>query len=277
MHYLCSAFTLFTNYYMAELGNMRIKIADGATIDIGTLGFYLGKSPSELSANIKESNFVVTDFPDEDGEDVYVPSTPKTKSFDYPVTLIYVSNDINVANTVIKNFYDSLVGKLIIIYNDYKKVMVKGYAKSYKSAEFYRNEKDVIVFEIVFYIPKPQDCNFDYSTTQSYSGGGSSEDPGGGSGSITNPEEIVQLDPSAGFPITLTVPIGATRAVFAYNNDLGDVASVIYTALNIDVKDIFTYVLVPVVNELGDTVNYRSYSYTPAIPYTDEVTYIISI
>ena len=145
---------------MAETGNMRIQIADGVINDIGIYGFYLGKSPSVLAPDIKENNFVITDFPEEDGETVYIPATPKKKSFDYSITLIYFTGSLNAANTAINNFYESLVGKLITIYNDYKKVMVKGYVKSYKEAEFYRKEKDVVTFEIVFYIPKPQDCNF---------------------------------------------------------------------------------------------------------------------
>lgn len=145
---------------MAETGNMRIQIASGIITDIGSYGFYLGKSPSILAPDIKENNFVITDFPEDDGETVYVPTTPKKKSFDYPITLIYFTGSLNAANTAINNFYESLVGKLITIYNDYKKVMVKGYVKSYKEAEFYRKEKDVVTFEIVFYIPKPQDCNF---------------------------------------------------------------------------------------------------------------------
>lgn len=145
---------------MAETGNMRIQIADGAIKDIGVYGFYLGKSPDILATDIKDSNFVITDFPDEDGDSVYTPEVQKKKSFDYPITLIYFSKDINTANAVINGFYELLVGKLITIYNDYKKVIVSGYVKAYKDVSFYRKEKDVVVFDLVFYIPKPQDCTF---------------------------------------------------------------------------------------------------------------------
>lgn len=145
---------------MAELGNMRIQIGENAIVDIGTYGFYLGKSPDTLAPDIKDSNFVITDFPDEDGDSVYIPTVQKKKSFDYPITFIYFSSDIDAANSVINNFYESLVGKLVTIYNDYKKVTVKGYVKSYKDVSFYRQEKDVVVFELIFYIPKPQDCIF---------------------------------------------------------------------------------------------------------------------
>lgn len=139
---------------------MRIKIGDGAIYDIAHYGFYLGKSPSELGCEPKESNMIITDFPEEDGVDVYVPPVVAKKEFDYPITLIYFNESIDTANAAITSFYNSIYGKKITIYNDYKKVMVVGYVKSFKNAEFYRSEKDVVTFELTFLIPKPQDCNF---------------------------------------------------------------------------------------------------------------------
>jgi hypothetical protein len=139
---------------------MRIQIGTGTIYDISHYGFFLGKSPSEFVCNPKESNFVTTDFPENDGVDIYIPQVPSKKEFDYPITLIYFNNSLNTANGAITSFCNSLVGNKITIYNDHKKVKVVGYFKSQKTAEFYRQETDVITFELVFFIPKPQDCDF---------------------------------------------------------------------------------------------------------------------
>ena len=139
---------------------MSIKIGSGAVYDIGHYDFHLGKSPSELGCDIKESNFVITDFPEEDGVDVYIPIAPSKKEFDYPITLIYFTESIDNANAAITSFYNALQGKKITIYNYFKRVMIVGYVKAYKNVEFYRQEKDVVTFELTFFIPKPQDCNF---------------------------------------------------------------------------------------------------------------------
>lgn len=143
---------------------MRIQIGVGTINDIITYGFYLGKSPGMLAPDLKDSNFVVTDFPEVDGDVVYVPPVPAKKSFEYPITFIYFSDTLDSANQAITTFYESLIGKKITIYNDFKKVMVVGYAKAYKEGQFYRDEKDLVVFDVVFYIPKPQDCNFNLPT-----------------------------------------------------------------------------------------------------------------
>ena len=139
---------------------MRIQIGTGAITDISTYGFHLAKSPSELAPDIKESNIVTTDFPEESGVRFYVPTAPTKKSFDYPISLVYYEKSLNTANARITAFCESLLGKQITIYNDDKKVKVVGYAKSYKAGEFYRNEIDVIIFDITFFIPRPQDCDF---------------------------------------------------------------------------------------------------------------------
>lgn len=143
---------------------MRIQIGTGAIVDIVSLGFHLGKSPNTIGCDLKESNFVTTDFPENNGDTVYVNPNPTKKSFDYPITFIYVSTELDSANLAISNFYNSLLGKKITIYNDFKKVKVVGYVKSYKGAEFHRNEKDIVTFELTFYIPKPQDCDFNITT-----------------------------------------------------------------------------------------------------------------
>lgn len=151
---------LFIYNNMSDNCKMRIQIDKGSILGIDTYGFHLAKSPTVFGCDLKESNFVVTDFPENDGDTVYIAPTPTKKSFEYPVSFLYFSDTLNSANLAITAFYESLIGKKITIYNDYKKVMVVGYAKTYKEGQFFRDEKDVVVFEIAFYVPRPQDCDF---------------------------------------------------------------------------------------------------------------------
>lgn len=261
------------------MSTMRIQIGTGTITDISTYGFYLVKSPSELGCDVKESNIVTADFPEESGQRLYIPAVPSKKSFDYTISLIYfdksagrnlivgsnidvtkqatdasfycwlplsipleigktyiLSSDIHTGdfetpnlsdgvgnysngqpiafntpftalyasrsiriyhtntmqigrisnlklesgnhvngwslapedstnNSKINSFYESLLGKQVTIYNDDKKVKVVGYAKQYKAGEFHRNEVDAIIFDLTFFIPRPQDCDFNLITT----------------------------------------------------------------------------------------------------------------
>lgn len=132
---------------------MRIKIGTGAVTDISTLGFELIKSPENYGSSIKESNIVVTDFPEEHGSRVYIPEEPKKAAFDYTITLGYYSENGDAA-TKIDAFIESLLGKDVVIYNDYKKVQLTGKYKSYKDGGTYEGTK-VALFDVTFIIDNP--------------------------------------------------------------------------------------------------------------------------
>lgn len=132
---------------------MRLKIGDGAIFDIATLGFELIKSPANYGSTIKDSNIVVTDFPEEHGSRVYIPVAPKKAAFDYTIKLGYYSESGDAA-TKIDTFIESLLGKDVIIYNDYKKVQLTGKYKSYKDDGTYEGTK-VALFDVTFLIYNP--------------------------------------------------------------------------------------------------------------------------
>jgi len=132
---------------------MRIKIGNGAVTDISTLGFELIKSPESYGSTIKDSNIIVTDFPEEHGSRVYIPAAPKKASFDYTIKLGYYSES-NDAATKIDAFIESLMGKDVVIYNDYKKVQLTGKYKSYKDDGTYEGTK-VALFDVTFLISNP--------------------------------------------------------------------------------------------------------------------------
>lgn len=237
---------------------MRIKIADNPTYGIDTYGFFLAKSPNEVCFDPKDSNIVITDFPENDGDSFYVPSFVARKSFDYTISLIFFDNTLNSANKKISSFYNSLLGKQVVIYNDYKGVKVTGYIKSYKAGEFYRDEKDLVLFDLTFYIPRPQDCDFEYSQTPVFHG---------------TPQHITKSVRDSSYVII--VPIGAESVTFSWDSSFGVPSSVIYAELGYEIKDVFIQSTTTKTLDDGSVVEYSVFTYTPAIPFSKQVTYIV--
>lgn len=134
---------------------MRMKIGNEAVFNLQDKGFHLIKSPERYANDIKDSNIVVIDFPEEDGARVYMPKEVKVKALDYTIKLAYC-NDAGDAPKKISALIQSMIGKDITIYNDYKKVQLKGKYKSYKDEGTYEGTK-VVIFEITFLIPNPKD------------------------------------------------------------------------------------------------------------------------
>jgi len=246
---------------MSDTCKMRIKIADNPTYSIDYYGFYLAKSPSELGCDVKESNIVTTDFPESDGDAAYIPSTVSKKSFDYTISLIFFDNNLNTANKKISEFYNSLLGKKVTLFNDYKGVKIVGYVKSYKAGEFYRNEKDVVVFDLAFFVPKPSECDFYYAANKAYYG-------------YSVASDITLQNSTIVPPFTITIPIGATNVYFAWESGLGEPSSVIYDQLGYEVKGLFTKSVIGITVD-GVMTNYNKYIYTPAIQFNKEVTYTV--
>jgi len=137
------------------MGMMRLKIGADSIRDISYWDLELIKSPQSYGHEIKDTNIVKTDFPEMDGDVFYIPPTPKISSFDYTVTFAFYGTTKDQAAIKISQFCNLLKGKKAIIYNDYKKVQLEGYFKSYKDGEFYKGSQ-VVVFDVTFYIPEPQ-------------------------------------------------------------------------------------------------------------------------
>lgn len=87
------------------------------------------------------------------------------------------------------------------------------------------------------------------------------------------------LNPANGSAFTLNIPAGTARVVFAYPATLRDVTSVKYVELgNGEVKDTFTLTTFNVEGAAAFTaIGYKIYSYVPAMPYGDAVTYQVVI
>jgi hypothetical protein len=83
------------------------------------------------------------------------------------------------------------------------------------------------------------------------------------------------LGPINGTAFTINIPAGATRVMFAYPATLQDVSSIKYVQLgNGEVKDTFTKTLVDIPGADAFTaISYKVYTYIPAVPFGDAVTY----
>lgn len=86
------------------------------------------------------------------------------------------------------------------------------------------------------------------------------------------------LNPSNGTRITIPITVGDTRVTFAYPANLKDVASVVSSSLNLDVKGTFVKTLVNVEGANGYiSKQYKVYTYIPAIPFASSDTYNVTI
>lgn len=139
--------------------DMRIKIADGVIKDIKYYGLELIKSPERFGFKIKESNVIRTSFPEEDGDNVYIPPSPKREAFEYKVTLAFVAKQGERIGDKVNDFIEKIRGHEITIYNDYKGVELKGYLVNYSDGQFYKGS-EVATFEVVFLIPDPSKVIF---------------------------------------------------------------------------------------------------------------------
>lgn len=83
-------------------------------------GLYIKHAPYKIFPQIK--NLVSQDWPDEHGEDVFLPTTGiVNKAYDYDVEFIYYSDD-GMATERIREFCEEIKGKWLQIYDTYTKI-----------------------------------------------------------------------------------------------------------------------------------------------------------
>lgn len=152
---------------MARDCKVRIKIGDGAIQDAqATWRFHLMNSPDMIVA--PQRDYEVENYPEVDGSLIY-PYTSK-EPFDYKLTFCFFG-DIDTTNNVIADFYDSLFetesgtdrkkAKELTIYNDYKNVIIVGYAKNIETNDYMVEARNgVVLFDLTIYVAEPKKCNF---------------------------------------------------------------------------------------------------------------------
>ncbi len=129
---------------------MKIKIG-GIEKDLSAYDMQLISSPEAFGVKIKSSNIVKTDFPEEDGDVVYIPANPSVESFDYNLRLAVVTKIGESPSAKVSAFVNEIIGKKIQVKNTNKGTMIEGYFSGYKDVQYY-NER-VSVFEITIYVP----------------------------------------------------------------------------------------------------------------------------
>ena len=87
------------------------------------------------------------------------------------------------------------------------------------------------------------------------------------------------LNPAAGTAFTMNIPAGTTRLSIAYPATIRDISSIKYVELgNGEVKDTFNMTLVNVEGAAGyAAIQYKVFTYLPAVPFSDAVTYQVVI
>lgn len=86
------------------------------------------------------------------------------------------------------------------------------------------------------------------------------------------------LNASNGTKLTINIAKGDKRVTFAYPATLRDVSSVLSSALNLNVKDTFVKTLIEVEGANGyNPIQYKVFTYIPAIPFASSDTYTVTI
>ena len=86
------------------------------------------------------------------------------------------------------------------------------------------------------------------------------------------------MNATNGTKLTINISQGDTRVTFAYPASLRDVTSVLSSALNLNVKDTFVKTTVDVEGaNKYNPIQYKVYTYIPAIPFASSDTYTVTI
>ncbi len=82
-----------------------------------------------------------------------------------------------------------------------------------------------------------------------------------------------------GMNIEIAIPLGTQKVTFAYPETIRDVLSVKYVeGMNVEIKDIFVKTVVNVEGaEGGNGINYKVYTYVPAVPFGANATYNVTV
>ena len=143
-----------------RLCSIEISIEGGEKIDlIDTYDFHLLESPARVTAPIRE--YETQAFPESAAPEMDRRTTKQP--FDYNISLGCWADEDTV-NKNIRDFYDSLftsdgdilTAKEIELFNNYKNVKMKGFAKKWDEKTYtIEGEKGLLVFDFVLYVNDP--------------------------------------------------------------------------------------------------------------------------
>jgi len=93
---------------------------------------------------------------DEDGDDEYLPATPRYEAYTMNVDFVY-EGALNTANTNIKNFLDFIQGGYFSLYDEYTGIGRQKirYVSVDENATLYRRDKDVVEFTVSLKVNDP--------------------------------------------------------------------------------------------------------------------------
>lgn len=117
-------------------------------------GIYVKHVPFILFPKLKEP--YSHSWYDEDGDDEYIPTTPRYESYNMTIDFVY-KGAVNTANSNIKSFLEFLVGGYLTIYDEYTGIGRQKirYVEVGDDASLYRRGNDVVEFNVTFKVNDP--------------------------------------------------------------------------------------------------------------------------
>ena len=119
-------------------------------------GLYIKHAPFTLMPKVK--NIVTQTWKDEDGDDVYIPSSVVYEAYDLELEFVYLDPG-ETANAQIRQFIADITGKWLKIYDSYTKVGRQGVyvISADEDPQFKRRDgRDLLVFNVKFRVNDPK-------------------------------------------------------------------------------------------------------------------------
>jgi hypothetical protein len=146
--------------------DLRIRIDDGETRSMASLGFHLMDSPDVLVPPQRE--YETERFPESNGAKIYPYTT--YEPFDYTCEMLFVGS-IDEMNSHIRLLWNQMFeqepyghvrrAKRLTLYNDYKGVSIVGYAKEMPGEEtFIEITEGFWRFKFTIFVASPQECSW---------------------------------------------------------------------------------------------------------------------
>lgn len=129
------------------------KGSEGSVDILNRWGITVQETPFHIFPEPKE--YAKRDWPDRDGDDIFIPSVVRYKSFTQAWKFVYIGAE-GSANDNIRGFVSYLQRNEFSIFSEYTMDGVRGVYSKTQSDKFLRRDKDYATFSIDILVHKPR-------------------------------------------------------------------------------------------------------------------------
>lgn len=128
------------------------KGSDAAKNILTEWGIYVKNIPFKAFPDLKD--VFKRDWPEDSGDDEYIPANPVFKAYEMELSLVYVGG-MDTAGDKIRRFCEYMVGAEISLFDEFTGIGVRCRFVSYDEKAFYRRDEDVVQFSVKVKVNNP--------------------------------------------------------------------------------------------------------------------------